>query len=232
MRALIIIAAVALEFAVQTIAEEPYGFDGIPFGSHREVVIGALVEKLDMAPKGYVSAPPYWSPQWMDLYINKRAILLTNYSLDGSKYDVSLFFNQNDKFCGFTLKGKSKSQRKVFGRKRDEIIGVAAAAQKISGAPPIPMVFCDDGRLKNAGAGAPVNGHEEHAVIAGMVYKNANRPQKTRLIPVCGIWHNQLHQESELPQPYELTKSQLKAQIASIVGSKENSAVATAEQQW
>ncbi|MBD3391440.1 MAG: hypothetical protein GF418_05275 [Chitinivibrionales bacterium] len=197
-------------------AQGPTGFHAIPFGSHREVVIGALVHEFDMAPKGHVVEPPYWSPLWMDLYVTDDALLLTNYEENGKSYDVTFFFNVNGRFCGFTMKGNEACRRRDHKHHREEIIRLAEALQRNCGAGSIPMLLGDNAILRNAGAGADVGGDTRHAVVAAMVPRDRSS-KRFRLLPVGGVWNKALKTEPHYAKPFELTRSELRERIAACV---------------
>lgn len=212
-------------------AIDPQGFDGISFGTHKQVVVAAVAKKLGMTEKGYASSPTYWSPEWIDMYDRDSAVLITNYKEGRRRYDVTLFFNRNSKFCGFTMKARSRSARRSPRRQRGDLVRLSQVLQDVSRAQSIQLAFC--GReLKNAGAGAMVSGNTGYVVVASMLPKDAEKGHRSRLIPVGGVWDKQIRAEPRLPYRIVFTPEQLEAEVDACFSDHDRQEMARTTYVW
>ncbi len=207
-----------IPFGCQCVAmgTDSLGFDGIVFGTQKQVVVAALAKKLGMTEKGYGSSPAYWSPEWMDMYDRDTALLVTNYKEGKARYDVSLFFNSNDKLCGFTMKARSRSAKRSGAGQRRDLMRLAEVVQNTS----------------RAGAGCTVGGSAQHVVVAGMVPNNPRKAGPSRLVPVAGVWDKSLLEEPELGYSVELSPEKLQAAVEACFSTEDREEMARAAYVW
>lgn len=78
---------------------ERRAFEGVPFGTSREALRDALVERLDIDIVQGFSGVDYRGPDGLRMIERPQAVVIHRYRLDGLRTDVALVLNANDRFC-------------------------------------------------------------------------------------------------------------------------------------
>lgn len=184
---LAVVATITGSFAQQA---TPGGFRNIPFGTSKAVVKELLIATYDMKPKFPVAESPLGSEDGPGLNSISHGLILTDYEVGERTYDVRLFFNANQRFCGFLLEGRMYSRHEARKELIEDFAFIAEVFNRKYGRPGNKILVRVDDVVYNDETCVCMRNDDQYCVMSGVVTRKSGR--RTKYVPFAGICSKQL----------------------------------------
>ncbi|MBD3391441.1 MAG: hypothetical protein GF418_05280 [Chitinivibrionales bacterium] len=212
-------------------SRKPTGFKNIPFGTPKQVVKELLVAEYDMERKFPVPGAPLGSDEGVELHTIANGFILSNYELGSRTYSVRLFFNINNRFCGFLFKGQVYSKREARDDLIEDLAFLSEVFQRKYGVPGNKLVVRVDDVVYSEETNICIRNDEEHCVMTGVVTNKSGRKlRRTKYVPVAGVCDKMFKSEKPGQASVKVDQEEVEEQLEYYLAATRSTAVMQAIQ--